>query len=98
MGQFSMEIYAPTGSNLSGNQHTEFSGVQLGDTDLDQHAPLSLWKEPCRCQCANGTAASDVLAREARLARGGKAVLVSRVQNLPHIGRVALCSSMAHFS
>ena len=32
MGHFSMEIYAPTGSNLSGNQHTRPN--QLWQTDF----------------------------------------------------------------
>ena len=31
MGHFSMEIYAPTGSNLSGNQHASMTQSQLAE-------------------------------------------------------------------
>jgi hypothetical protein len=36
MGHFSMETYAPTGSNLSGNQHCANIPAQKGFTNADE--------------------------------------------------------------
>ena len=41
MGHFSVEIYAPPGSNLSGNQQTK--GYRKGDAQLKAETMKTLW-------------------------------------------------------